>query len=96
MISSTLCWFVQVQVQVRQRFLSRGLRFVHSYFSRGDVLICEQSHSVLRLLPHLAYGGRRFLVRRIAFVGVDRVSGQPLYGRAGPCASCLRRFWRPL
>ena len=55
--------------------------------------MCEQSHSLLRLLPHLAYGGRRFLVRRIAFMGVDRVSGQPLYGRAGPCASCLRRFW---
>jgi hypothetical protein len=29
-------------------------------------------------------------------MGVDRVSGQPLYGSAGPCPSFVRHFLGPL
>ena len=52
----------------------------------------NKSRPYLRLLPHLAWGDRWFLVRGIAHVGVDRFSGQPLCGRAGPFTSFLYLF----
>ena len=52
----------------------------------------NESRPDLRLLPHLAWGDRWFLVRRIAHVGLNRVSGQPLCGRAGPFTSFLYLF----
>jgi hypothetical protein len=53
----------------------------------------NKSRPYLRLLPHLAWGDQWFLVRGIAHVGVDRVSGQSLYGRAGPFTSFVHHFW---
>lgn len=53
----------------------------------------NESRPYLRLLPHVAWGGQWFLVRGIAHVGVDHVSGHPLCSRAGPFTSFLYHFW---